>query len=154
MTTIWLFVCVWKGHQKRLKWNVDEHELPFNPSALRLQWGDATVSSRLCQLDLEETASRLQGMLRHATSFEQSVNQSVIKVSHQSCASYSACTEAVVSHLDDTPTECKVNWVTKITISKFNTDPNPKFCRPVVGRSDDCTLRKRFRVLNIFRQGK
>jgi len=34
----------------------------FHPAAFRLEWGDATVSSRLCELDLEETASCLQGL--------------------------------------------------------------------------------------------
>ena len=36
-------------------------EPSFDPLALRLEWGDVTVSNRLGQLDLEETASCLQG---------------------------------------------------------------------------------------------
>jgi len=51
-----------KSRDQRLKWS-EQAEPSFNPSALRMEWGDATVSDRLCQLELEETASQLQGIL-------------------------------------------------------------------------------------------
>jgi len=55
---------VLKIRDQRLKWS-EQAEPSFNPSALRLEWGDDTVSSRLRKLDLEETASYLQGILLH-----------------------------------------------------------------------------------------
>jgi len=66
--------CVFlKNREKRSQWK-EQAEPSFNPSAMRLEWGEATVSDRLCQLELEETASCLQGML-YVTSLsdEQSV---------------------------------------------------------------------------------
>ena len=55
-------LCMLKRCEKRLKWS-EQDKPSFDPSALRLEWGDATVSNRLCQLELEETASCLQGIL-------------------------------------------------------------------------------------------
>jgi len=57
-----LLLYMLKSCEKRLKWS-EQDKPSFDPSALRLQWGDATVSNRLCQLELEETASCLQGTL-------------------------------------------------------------------------------------------
>jgi len=56
------FVCSTAACEQRQKWN-DQAKPSFNPSAFRLEWGDATMASRLRQLDLEETASCLQGTL-------------------------------------------------------------------------------------------
>lgn len=82
-----LLLYMLKSCEKRLKWS-EQDKPSFDPSALRLQWGDATVSTRLCELELEETASSLQGTLYSTLLYRR---EDLLSFKLSACTLYRTC---------------------------------------------------------------